>query len=232
MTPMEARGLARGGMVLLALAALRLGWDHLRRPAAILEEGPDRSGELLAGSQEAQAREAARSRPLAPGEKVDPNRDGEEALDRLPGIGPGVARAVVLHRQESGGFHGPRDLLEVRGIGDATLEKIRPHLDFSRGLPPELPRSSAGRGKERPEEAPRLTGLSRSGSPSDPAPVDVNRAGPEELQSLPGIGPALAGRIVESREKEGRFRTPEDLLRVRGIGPAILARIRGRLTLQ
>ncbi len=230
MTPMEARGLARGGMVLLALAGLRLGWDHLHRPAPLLDSAPDRSGELLEASREAGAREAVRSRPLAQGERVDPNRDGEEALDRLPGIGPGVARAVVLHRQEQGGFAGPQDLLEVRGIGAATLEKIRPHLDFSRGLPPELRRGPSSGGGDREGGGASLTRAAEADS--GPVAVNLNRASLEELQSLPGIGPALAGRIVESRGKEGWFRTPEDLLRVRGIGPAILARVRGLVSFQ
>ena len=60
--------------------------------------------------------------------------------------------------------------------------------------------------------------------------VNVNTAGVEELQSLPRIGPALARRIVEYRQKAGPFRRVEDLLAVRGIGPKLLARIRGRVT--
>jgi competence protein ComEA len=59
--------------------------------------------------------------------------------------------------------------------------------------------------------------------------IDVNRASVEELTVLPGIGPALASRIVESRESHGPFRTPEELLRVRGIGPGILEKIRTRI---
>jgi competence protein ComEA len=57
--------------------------------------------------------------------------------------------------------------------------------------------------------------------------VDVNRASAAELETLPGIGPALARRIMESRAEDGPFRTADDLLRVRGIGPATLERIRG-----
>jgi len=60
--------------------------------------------------------------------------------------------------------------------------------------------------------------------------VNVNTAGVEELQTLPRIGPALARRIVEYREKAGPFRRVEDLLAVRGIGPKLLERLRGRVT--
>lgn len=56
--------------------------------------------------------------------------------------------------------------------------------------------------------------------------VDMNRAEWQEWTLLPGIGETLARRIVESREREGPFRSQEDLLRVRGIGPRNLERMR------
>ena len=60
--------------------------------------------------------------------------------------------------------------------------------------------------------------------------IDPNRASAPELERLPGIGPALAGRIVEDRDKRGAFSSPEALLRVPGIGPRILERIRAYLS--
>jgi competence protein ComEA len=48
--------------------------------------------------------------------------------------------------------------------------------------------------------------------------IDINQATAEDFQKLPGIGPALAGRIVAYRKKHGPFRRVEDLLVVRGIG--------------
>ncbi len=49
--------------------------------------------------------------------------------------------------------------------------------------------------------------------------IPVNGADTELLAVVPGIGPELAGRIVEDRNRFGRFENPEDLQRVRGIGP-------------
>jgi competence ComEA-like helix-hairpin-helix protein len=74
--------------------------------------------------------------------------------------------------------------------------------------------------------------------PSPPRParevpvgrIDPNRASAAELIRLPGIGPALAGRIVADRDQNGPFRSPEALRRVRGIGPKTLERIRGFLS--
>jgi competence protein ComEA len=56
--------------------------------------------------------------------------------------------------------------------------------------------------------------------------VDVNTATWPELAQLPGIGEALARRIVRSRMRDGPFRTRADIERVRGVGPVLLARIR------
>ena len=54
------------------------------------------------------------------------------------------------------------------------------------------------------------------------ARVNINTAGVSELDSLPGIGPVLAQRIVDWRTENGPFQTAEDLLQVEGIGPATL----------
>lgn len=60
-----------------------------------------------------------------------------------------------------------------------------------------------------------------SGSPGDRSrsKVNINRAGVEELITLPGIGPALAQRILDYREQHGPFRSIEDIQNVSGIGP-------------
>jgi len=58
----------------------------------------------------------------------------------------------------------------------------------------------------------------------DASRIDVNRATALQLQALPGIGPALAGRILDHRSRRPFART-EDLLDVSGIGPKTLVRI-------
>jgi competence protein ComEA len=63
-------------------------------------------------------------------------------------------------------------------------------------------------------------------------PLDLNRAGAVELAVLPGIGPALARRIVEDRALRGPFAAVEDLDRVRGVGPTMLRRLTGLVTVE
>lgn len=59
--------------------------------------------------------------------------------------------------------------------------------------------------------------------------LNVNTAGVDELATLPGVGPALAKRIIEYRTANGPFSKPEDLLAVKGIGAKLLAKIKDRL---
>ena len=58
------------------------------------------------------------------------------------------------------------------------------------------------------------------------APVDLNTATVTELDALPGVGPVLAGRIVEWRQANGRFTTVDDLNEVSGIGDATMEKLR------
>lgn len=58
------------------------------------------------------------------------------------------------------------------------------------------------------------------------APLDLNRATAEELETLPGIGASKAAAIVEARDAQGGFASLEDLEAVRGIGPALMAKLR------
>lgn len=64
----------------------------------------------------------------------------------------------------------------------------------------------------------------------DPAPVNVNTAAAEELETLPGIGPALARRIVEYREVNGPFERKEELTAVSGISWETLAGLEDYIT--
>jgi competence protein ComEA len=74
-------------------------------------------------------------------------------------------------------------------------------------------------------------GASPGAATTVPGPVDINRATAEELDALPGIGPATARAIVDHRESNGPFAAVDELEDVRGIGPAKLDAIRDLVTL-
>jgi competence protein ComEA len=61
-------------------------------------------------------------------------------------------------------------------------------------------------------------------------PVDINTATVDQLDRLPGVGPATATAIIAHRQQYGPFRSVDDLAAVRGIGPAKVAALRGLVT--
>ena len=60
--------------------------------------------------------------------------------------------------------------------------------------------------------------------------VNLNTATVSQLEDLPGIGPALAARIVEHRQKNGAFKSVEDLMAIKGIGEKNFSKIQGYLS--
>jgi competence protein ComEA len=158
--------------------------------------------------------------------QVDLNHADRAELLQLPGVGPNLADRIVAHRQTNGSFRGPDDLTKVHGIGPATMERLSPWVGVQSGPAsdePRQPRDDLGR-KARAKKndtgldavAKKLAGLAQT--------VDINRASPEELQRLPGIGPKMAQRIIDER-KRTPFRAIEDLRRVSGIGDKTLRRL-------
>jgi competence protein ComEA len=63
-------------------------------------------------------------------------------------------------------------------------------------------------------------------------PIDLNRATALELEALPSVGPALAGRIVSLRAARGGFKSVNELDDVKGIGPATLKKLRPLVTVR
>lgn len=61
-------------------------------------------------------------------------------------------------------------------------------------------------------------------------PVNINVATSEELQQVPGIGPATAAKIIQMRKSYGAFKSVDDLRAIRGIGPKRLEKMRPYLT--
>jgi competence protein ComEA len=59
--------------------------------------------------------------------------------------------------------------------------------------------------------------------------INLNKATMEQLQTLPGVGPALAKRILEHRQKSGKFKRIEEILNIKGMGEKKFQKIKDRL---
>jgi competence protein ComEA len=115
-----------------------------------------------------------------------------------------------------------KDAIEAAGgaSGSADLDRINlasPVADGQHVYVPEL-------GEENPPVQPP------SNQPDTGAKVNINTSAPAALEALPGIGPALAQRIIDYREENGPFSRPEDVMNVSGIGPATFEKLEGYIT--
>jgi competence ComEA-like helix-hairpin-helix protein len=208
------------GVTALLLAA-GVGARALHRAPAPEVTGPGAAEAApLAQVRDSVAVADLRRRPLAPGERLDPNTASADELDRLPHVGPSLAARIVERRATHGRFRTLADLDSVEGVGPSLLRDAGPHL----ALAPAATAAPAAKLATAAEGA----GTGRGGG-SASALLDLNTATAAELEALPGVGPALARRIVESRQREGRFRSVAELDRVPGIGPSMLSRLAPRV---
>lgn len=100
-------------------------------------------------------------------------------------------------------------------LPDAELDSLNLAQPVSDGQKITVPRKGEGVGD-------------RDGNtPPGGGKVNINTAGKEELERLPGIGPTLARRILDYREAHGGFRSVEELRKVSGIGPKKFEELKG-----
>src|SRR4051812_40096393 len=211
-TPQER--LALGTLALLVSAGVGARMLHRDPPPAELTASAADAGALegLRGDVQRRADDAERRRkPMAPGERVDPNTAPEEELDRLPRVGPGQARKIVAWRAAHGPFRTLADFDSVPGVGATLLAAVAPYLALAPAPAEPTPRVETATPPPSAESAPP----SREADAG--AVVDLNRASAEELRTLPGIGPSLAARVVAWRTEHGPFRSVDELESVPGI---------------
>lgn len=203
LTSDEKNALAFIVALLLLSAAVRLAAlpEPLETPAA----GFDLASHMEETERAVDGVERRR-RPLADGERLDPNTATAEELDRLPGVGPALADRIVDARA-GGRFRSASDLARVPGVGPRTAERLAPFLELKGGASP-----SGG-----------------AGARAATAALDINTADAAALATLTGVGPVLAERIIAHRDSAGPFPAVDSLRAVRGIGPATVDRIRDRI---
>ncbi len=145
------------------------------------------------------------------------DRAGEEVVVDVAGA---VARPGLVRLRS-----GARVFDAVSAAGGTTPDAEVASLNQARvvadGEQVRVPRAG-----EPPLPTPGPSGTSGPAAAGRTAPVDLNRATPDELDTLPGVGPATAAAIITWRNENGGFRRIDDLLEVPGIGPARLERLR------
>jgi competence ComEA-like helix-hairpin-helix protein len=212
----ETRAIAFVGFLIVAVLTAR--W--LDRPRTLFDGDDSVDLAALEEATRGALSAAARCRAgMAEGERIDPNSATAAELTRLPRVGPALAERILAARQDRP-FESAADLARVPGIGPAMIDALADHIALPRGAAAAV----APLATPAPGGTPR--GRDAGGSVGYDEPVDINRASAVELVQLPGIGPAIAQRIIVHRDSAGPFRTLDDLLAVRGIGPAILERLR------
>jgi competence protein ComEA len=168
--------------------------------------------------------------------RIDINHGDRAELLQVSGVGNSLADRIEAHRREHGDFQSVDQLIEVRGIGPATLERLRPWVGVGGDEPtaatnPVLAKpktTSAARKKETAGSGPATPSKKTAGLSQ---PIDINQASLEELQRLPGVGPVMSQRIVEERRK-APFKSVDDLRRVKGIGQKTLEKLRPFITVR
>ena len=131
----------------------------------------------------------------------------------------GAVRRPGLYRIERGAR--VADAIEV--AGGFTRRALHDGLN----LATPLVDGQQVRVPERADSGAAVAGAAGGGSASDtPGPISLSQADARALETLPGIGPATAAKIIAWREGNGGFAAVDDLLRVPGIGSAKLEALR------
>lgn len=145
--------------------------------------------------------------PAAVSPDVEPGQPAEVVVHvagkvRRPGVVRLPAGARVIDAVDAaGGARNGADLSSVNLARELTDgEQVRV------GLPAD----------------PGIAGIEAGTGAASAGPLDLNSASATDLETLPGVGPVLAERIVAYRDQSGPFRTIDQLIEVAGIGPAVL----------
>jgi competence protein ComEA len=169
------------------------------------------AGKATMKKAEAKTKVAARPAAVAGG-KVDLNHATAEELEELPGIGPARAAAIIKARP----FKTVADLKDVDGISERLYDDLA-----SRVAVAAEPASAATRKATTTKKAE----MPKAAATAAGTRIDLNHATAEELEELPGIGPARAAAIIKARP----FKTVTDLKNVDEVPSRVYSEIEPRL---
>jgi competence protein ComEA len=195
---------AAGAAALVAMVALLVAVPRILSSGAEVAPLPPRAPTLATASA------ALSATPSAAPSTVYVHVAGQVRRPGLVRLAPGARVADALAK--AGGATGRADLAAVN-LARAVVDGEQVFVP-SPGEPPPAAAGPAG------------SGPAGSGPAASAGPVDLNTADETALDALPGVGPVIAGRIVEWRTKNGNFTSVEELTEVPGIGEATLEKLR------
>lgn len=170
-------------------------------------------------TSESNSGSAATAAPAVP---LDLNTASEKELTSLPGVGPATARKIIAGRP-----YGSVGELARAGVPAKTIQKITPLVTVAGQAPAAAPAGApAGaasppiRGAAGPKTARGSRQAAALSEPPAKPKVDLNSAGEKDLETLPGVGPATARKIIAARP----YSMVEDLARA-GIPASVIAKL-------
>lgn len=174
------------------------------------------------GTDEVAGKEYAAKRDQPPPEQFafDPNTVTRQELERL-GLSSGKANSFIKYREKAQPFRSPDDLDRLRLLDETTKSRLKPLVQIentpaqapiaSTNLPDSDGPTTYGSGVATPQPYRYASDV------PDLASVDINLATLGDLETLPGIGPYRAGRIIKFREMLGGFSSVQQLGTTYGI---------------
>jgi len=147
----------------------------------------------------------------------NPNILSEEGFMKL-GLSEKQAGVIIKYRSKGGVFRNREDLKKMYCISDKEYSRLAPYVEI-----PEIYSSPDKFKKDRMVSSDKL---------KPPAIVELNTATHADLDSIRGIGPAIASSVVRYREKLGGFVQPEQLLEVYGIDTALYEKLKPVIRLE
>lgn len=149
----------------------------------------------------------------------DPNTTTENQF-LLLGLTEKNAQTILRYRNKGGKFREPKDFLKIWGIEPSTAKALIPYIRIVPAISPSkypVVNSSDG---YHPTHSPKKIPI-----------IEVNSASVTEWETLPGIGPVLATRIVKYRDKLGGFAEINDVQKTYGISDSVFSKIKPFLQL-
>lgn len=225
--------MAMAGLIVLAILLPDLPVPYNRNPLTSADTSwlaewrlfLDTSGKTATAPRQGQAlvSQTDRLRSNATMFYFDPNTLDEDGWTRL-GLREKTAQTILNYRNKGGRFRKPEDLSRVYGLFPDEYERIKPYIRIAT----DDPASNGEKPSDTPKKEPSASPWTKKPAPS---PIDINLADSIAWESLPGIGPKLAQRILRFRDALGGFHSIDQVGETFGLADSVFQKIKPLLVL-